>query len=97
MTDDNYKQSKSLDISVREANVNVERVRQKFATQMDAELLRRLREYAKSEGRQIQSILEEAVTSFLTEKQGYVMRPDVKAAHDYVLERYRDLFVELAK
>lgn len=72
-------------------------MRQKFATQMDAELLRRLRAYAKSEGRQIQSVLEEAVTVFLTDKQDYVMRPEVKAAYERSLKKYDSLYRGLAK
>ena len=60
-----------------EEKVLFEGQRQKFATQMDAELLRQLRAYAKAEGRQIQSVLEEAVTKLLKDRQGYQMRPDV--------------------
>lgn len=71
--------------------------RKKFATQMDESLLEELRAHAKREGRQLQAVLEDAVEAYLKDKQGYVMRPEVKAAHDYVLERYHDLFVELAK
>jgi ribosome recycling factor len=71
--------------------------RQKFATQMDAELLRQLRAYAKSEGRQIQSVLEEAVAKLLKDRQGYQMRPDVHSAYQESLERYSDLYVALAK
>ncbi len=71
--------------------------RQKFATQMDARLLKDLRDFAKSEGRQIQSVLEEAVEVFLKDKRGYVMRPDVKAAHDRVLKKYAKTFEALAK
>lgn len=71
--------------------------RQKFATQMDANLLRQLREYAKSEGRQIQSVLEEAVQKLLKDRQGYQMRPDVKAAYQESLDRYSDLYEALAK
>lgn len=97
MTDFEYKQTKSADISTREASADLENVRQKFATQMDAELLRRLREYAKSEGRQIQSVLEEAVTAFLTEKQGYVMRPDVRAALERSHEQFGELYKRLAQ
>ncbi len=98
MQNHEYSQKKaSRAKSVKETSSAFKSERQKFATQMDADLLRRLREYAKSEGRQIQSVLEEAVEMMLKEKQGYVMRPDVKAAHDEVLERYHDLFVELAK
>lgn len=71
--------------------------RKKFATQMDAALLRRLRDYAKSEGRQIQSVLEEAVEMLLKEKQGYVMRPDVKAAYEDSLEQFDALYERLAQ
>jgi len=74
-----------------------EQPRQKFATQMDTELLRQLRAYARSEGRQIQSILEEAVTKFLKEQQGYRMRPDVAAAYKESLDRYSELYKALAK
>jgi ATP-dependent 26S proteasome regulatory subunit len=98
MQNHDYTQGKpSASKDVKEVGPAFESERKKFATQMDAELLRRLRDYAKSEGRQIQSVLEEAVEMMLKEKQGYVMRPDVKAAHDHVLERYHNLFVELAK
>lgn len=71
--------------------------RKKFATQMDAALLERLRAHAKSEGRQIQAILEDAVEGYLKDKQGYVMRPDVKAAHEYTLKRFGKVFEALAK
>ena len=83
--------------NVKETSSAFKSERQKFATQMDADLLRRLREYAKSEGRQIQSVLEEAVEMMLKEKQGYVMRPDVKAAQDLILKRYAKTFEALAK
>lgn len=81
----------------REDGTPFESSRQKFATQMDAELLRQLREYAKSEGRQIQSVLEEAVTKLLKDRKGYQMRPDVMAAYQESLNRYSDLYEALAK
>ncbi len=71
--------------------------RQKFATQMDPELLRQLRAYAKAEGRQIQSVLEEAVTKLLKDRHGYQMRPDVMSAYQESLNRYSDLYEALAK
>lgn len=79
------------------ANFDAPAQRQKFATQMDADLLRRLREFAKSEGRQIQSVLEEAVTNLLKERSGYEMRADVKAAYQESLDRYSELYKALAK
>jgi len=71
--------------------------RKKFATQMDADLLRQLKDYAKSEGRQIQSVLEEAVIKLLKDRKGYEMRPDVKAAYQESLDRYSELYEALAK
>ena len=98
MQNHDYTQDKSTaPKDVREATSTFTHERKKFATQMDARLLQRLRDYAKSEGRQIQSVLEEAVEMMLKEKQGYVMRPDVKAAYEESLERYDELYKRLAQ
>ena len=83
--------------SVAEAETEFTNQRKKFATQMDAQLLQRLRDYAKSEGRQIQSVLEEAVEMMLKEKQGYVMRPDVKAAMEASFDEFDELYKRLAQ
>jgi len=98
MTDRDYKQPSSKSAKkVEETSAPFTHERKKFATQMDAELLRRLREYAKSEGRQIQSVLEEAVEMMLKDKQGYVMRPEVRAAYEASLEQFDDLYKRLAQ
>jgi len=78
MQNHDYTQGKSsASKDVKEASKAFETERKKFATQMDARLLKDLRDFAKSEGRQIQSVLEEAVEAFLKEKRGYVMRKRV--------------------
>lgn len=98
MPDRDYKQPSSTPAKgAEESAAPFTNERKKFATQMDADLLRRLRAYAKSEGRQIQSVLEEAVEMLLKEKQGYVMRPDVKAAYEASLEQFDDLYKRLAQ
>lgn len=97
MTDFEYTQNSKTTHDVQEAKSSFQGERKKFATQMDAVLLERLRSYAKSEGRQIQAILEDAVDAFLKDKQGYVMDPKVKAAHEYVLKKYDKVFEALAK
>jgi len=98
MSNYDYTQDKSQSKpSVQERGTEFTRERKKFATQMDARLLQRLRDYAKSEGRQIQSVLEEAVEMMLKDKQGYVMRPDVKAAYEASLEQFDDLYKRLAQ
>jgi len=82
---------------LQENSTPFEGKRQKFATQMDADLLRRLRAHAKAEGRQIQSVLEEAVQKLLKDRQGYQMRDDVMSAYQESLDRYSDLYEALAK
>lgn len=71
--------------------------RQKFATQMDAEKLSILRDIAKTEGRQIQVILEEAVDLYLQERSTYKMSPDVKEAYQNTLRRFPKTLEILAK
>ena len=71
--------------------------RQKFATQMDAVLLEDLRQLAKQEGRQLQSLLEEAVGLLIKDRRGYVMRNDVRAAYEESLERFDPLYERLSQ
>lgn len=98
MQNRNYNQDRTpASKGVGETGAGFEAERKKFATQMDAQLLQELRDYAKSEGRQIQAVLEDAVRALLKEKQGYVMRPDVKAAYEESLEQFDDLYKRLAQ
>ncbi len=71
--------------------------REKFATQMDKELLAELRALAKSQGRQIQSVVEEAVEQYVHEHDGARMRPAVKRAYERSIERFDPLYEKLAK
>jgi len=60
MQNHDYTQDKSTaPKDVREATSTFTHERKKFATQMDARLLQRLRDYAKSEGRQIHLALHD--------------------------------------
>ena len=43
--------------------------REKFATQVDSALLESLRDFAKSEGRQIQAVVEDALREHLDTKK----------------------------
>jgi len=71
--------------------------RQKFATQMDAEKLSILRDIAKTEGRQLQVILEEAVDLYLKERATYRMQSDVRNAYQNTLRRFPKTLEKLAK
>lgn len=98
MKNHDYTQDKkTASADVKEVRVPYQSERQKFATQMDSRVLKDLRDYAKAEGRQIQSVLEEAVEAFLKEKRGYVMRPDVKAAYEESLEQFDELYERLSQ
>ena len=71
--------------------------REKFSTQMDSELLKELKSLAKSEGRQIQSIVEEAVEEYVAETKGYKMHPAIKKAYAKSIKRFDSLYEKLAK
>ncbi len=71
--------------------------REKFSTQMDSKLLKELKDLAKSEGRQIQSIVEEAVEEYVAENTGYKMHPEIKKAYARSIDRFDSLYEKLAK
>lgn len=71
--------------------------REKFATQMDAALLADLRELAKSEGRQIQVLIEEAVTRLLADKRGPSKAARINQLHESAIARYEAVFEKLAE
>ena len=70
--------------------------RMKFATQMDQELLAELRTLAKSEGRQIQAVVEEAVFKLLEERRQGTLQPEVLRAYRQSHARFRTLYEKLA-
>ena len=70
----------------------------KFASQVDAELLGRLRELAKAEGRQLQALIDEALRD-LVEKRSATPKPQAEAMAIYrrSLKRYGSLYERLSK
>ncbi|MCF6276088.1 MAG: ribbon-helix-helix domain-containing protein [Robiginitomaculum sp.] len=71
--------------------------REKFSTQMDKDLLAELKYVAKSEGRQIQFVVEEAVEAYISENSTARPNPKVMAAAQECIERYGPLLEKLAK
>ena len=71
--------------------------REKFATQMDSALLAELRALAKSEGRQLQSLIEEAVGKLLETRQETKTEPDFEMLMKRNHDRYASVFEKLAK
>ena len=74
-------------------------VREKFATQVDSELLKSVRNLAKAEGRQIQAVVEDALREYLDAKKSTKGRgrEHVMAAYLESTERFSGLNEQLAK
>ncbi|MGB3809546.1 MAG: hypothetical protein WA943_05575 [Parvibaculum sp.] len=71
--------------------------REKFATQADPELLAQMRALAKTEGRQFQSLVEDAFRTYLAGKQGERPRENVMAHFRDSVRRNAELYKRLAK
>lgn len=71
--------------------------REKFSTQMDAKLLADLRRVAKDEGRQLQSLFEEAVQALLSERDKMRPSSDVVDKTKAIMDKYSDALEYLAK
>ena len=71
--------------------------REKFATQVDSELLANIRALAKSEGRQLQALVDEALAGLIEQRRQARPRPHVMAAYEASHERYASLYEKLAR
>jgi hypothetical protein len=72
-------------------------LREKFSSQLDPKLLAKARKVAEAEGRQFQSILEEALEQYLERNQSERPRKHVLDAFAMSLDEFHDLYTELAK
>ena len=71
--------------------------RRRLATQVDSALLDELRALAKDEGRQIQALVEEAISALLDQRRRDAARPHVTAAYQRSHARFAALYEKLAK
>ena len=71
--------------------------REKFATQVRSEILADVRSLAQSEGRQLQSLIDEALADLLEKRKLTKPRPGVMAAYQASHEQYADLYKKLAE
>lgn len=71
--------------------------REKFATQVDKVLLANLRKLAKSEGRQIQALVEEAIQKLLDDKNSNQPSPEIMEIADRMTKKYAKTLELLAK
>ncbi len=71
--------------------------RQKLVTRVDSRLLAQLRRLAKQEGRQVQALVDEALSDLIVKHHPTKPREHVMAAYRASLERYASLYEKLAK
>ena len=71
--------------------------RQKFATQVDPAILEAVRGIAKNEGRQMQTLIEEALADLVEKRRLGKPRQHVMAAYKATLPRYGRLYKKLAE
>lgn len=72
-------------------------VKQRFAAQVDPELLATARAIAVAEGRQFQSIVEEALLDFVEKRKSPGPRAHVMAQYQASVDRNSELYERLAK
>lgn len=85
---------KSLEATGSACHASVMGKSEKFASQLDRELLRSLREHAEASGRSISALLDDAVREYLERAQ---VRPAFRSAMDEVLEEHDELLRRLAR
>ena len=71
--------------------------RERFATQVDPELLSAIRSLAHSEGRQIQVLVDEALADLIEKRRQGRPRSDIMAAYQASHETYGSLYKKLVE
>ena len=73
------------------------RRREKFTTRVNSEILAAVRSLARSEGRQLQTLVDEAQADLIEKRKGSRPRPHVMAVYQASHERYAPLYKKLAE
>lgn len=71
--------------------------REKFATQVDAELLSSIRDLAKSEGRQLQVLVDEALADLIEKRKQGRPRNHVMSVYQASHDKFSPLYKKLAE
>jgi hypothetical protein len=71
--------------------------RQKFATQVDPDLLAAVRGIAKEEGRQVQALVDEALVDLVEKRRLAKPRKHVMATYQSSIARYGKVYKKLAE
>ena len=71
--------------------------REKFATQVNSEILSAVRTIAQKEGRQLQALVDEALADLIEKRKNLRPRAHVMDAYLASHEKYGDLYKKLAE
>ena len=71
--------------------------KEKFATQVDPEILAKIRAISEKEGRKLQAIVEEALADLIEKREGSKPRPVVAAAYAASIRQFGSLYERLAR
>jgi hypothetical protein len=71
--------------------------KEKFATQVSPEILAEVRAIAHSEGRQLQALVEEALSDLIEKRKNTRPRAHVMNAYHASHDKYAELYQKLAK
>jgi hypothetical protein len=73
------------------------KTKEKFATQVDSKVLKAVRSLAEKEGRQIQTLVDEALVDLLLKRKNITPRAHVMANYLASHEKYAPLYKKLAE
>ena len=71
--------------------------REKFATQVNSEILSTVRNLAQAEGRQLQALIDEALADLVEKRKQGKPRTNVMAAYQASHEKFGPLYKKLAE
>ncbi|HVE48578.1 MAG TPA: hypothetical protein VNG69_03040 [Casimicrobiaceae bacterium] len=72
-------------------------IREKFATQVNSDVLATVRAIAEAEGRQLQALIHEALTDLIEKRKNARPRAHVMGAYLASHDKYAELYKKLAK
>lgn len=73
------------------------KTREKFATQVNSDVLSAVRHLAQSEGRQLQALVDEALADLLEKRKRVAPRSHVMMAYQASHEKFASLYKKLAE
>lgn len=73
------------------------KAREKFATQVNSEILSEVRAIAQTEGRQLQALIDEALTDLVEKRKQGKPRAHVMAVYQSSHEKFGALYKKLAE